>query len=172
MDLPNELAWKNQIQGHQGWLRTILRARVDNVHDADDLLQEVFADALEADADQVRDTAPWLYRIAIRKVLLHRRRCGRNRKALRTLADAAHGEEPSVIHEPLRTLLGQEHAAQIQRAFARLDGSDREILLLKYEHNWNYEQIGCRLGITRDKVTHRLRRARKRLRQSLNATGQ
>jgi RNA polymerase sigma-70 factor (ECF subfamily) len=44
---------------------------------------------------------------------------------------------------------------------------DREILMLKYTENWNYQQLAEHLGVTLHTVEYRLLRARKRLRQEL-----
>jgi RNA polymerase sigma-70 factor (ECF subfamily) len=52
-----------------------------------------------------------------------------------------------------------------------LSAQDREILMLKHSERWTYREIAEYLGISADKVVYRLARARARLRQRLQATG-
>ncbi len=160
-----------QLELHRSWLRTVISARVEDAATADDLLQETMMAALR-NCEQLQEQAklaPWLYRIAVRQVLLHRRTQGRQRKLVNGYAAAldqitrlpasSNGQA-----NPQEWLLRQESQAQVRAALRALPRRDREVLLLKYEQDWNYQQISEHLGLTREAVKFRLLRARKRLR--------
>lgn len=164
-----------ELERHRAWLRTVIAARVEDSAIADDLLQETLLAALRT-GGELRDEdslAPWLYRVAVRQVLLHRRTMGRRRKLLNGYADAVNliqgiGPASSADAEPATWLLRQESIAEIRHALTLLPKRDREVLALKYELDWNYLQIAEHLGATREAIKFRLLRARKRLRTLLN----
>ena len=109
--------------------------------------------------------APWLYRLAVRQALLHRRKCGRRRKLHDGYGNQYKGE-PSVL-EPLGWLLADERQALVRQALGRILPRDREILLLKYTEGWNYHQLAAHLGVSHSAIEARLHRARRRLREEL-----
>jgi RNA polymerase sigma-70 factor (ECF subfamily) len=112
--------------------------------------------------------APWLYQIAIRQTLLYRRKHGRRRKLVDRYADRYQPtEEQSRSPNPLDWLLAQERATFFRRAMDELSERDREILLLKYHHDWSYRKIAEQLSLSESAVEARLHRARQRLRQRL-----
>ncbi len=166
-----EIAWNQQVLQHADWLRTVVRSRVMQPQEADDLLQNVLAQALaldEARRDEVRSLGPWLYRLAVRAVLQFRRKSGRRRR----LHKAANEGRPQwEEQQPLDILLGEERSQLVRRALAALAGDDAEILLLKYVHNWGYAEIRDHLGLESHRIAYRLRRARERLRSELTRTG-
>ena len=102
----------------------------------------------------------WLYRVAVRQVLLYRRRRGRQRK----LADsyAWFQERNSALSnspDPLDLLLRNERQAMVREALGRLPGRDREILLLKYSEDWSYRELAEHLGVSESAIEARLHRA-------------
>ncbi len=109
---------------------------------------------------------PWLYRLAVRHVLLYRRRKGRQRK----LADgyAARSSTVSAMEtDPLNWLLADERRELVRVALQKLSPRDMEILLLKYTEDWSYHEIARQLGVSHSAVETRLHRARRRLRAEL-----
>lgn len=164
--------WQLIWQEHAAWLRTVLRARVQDEGLADELLQDVNVAAWqrrEQLCDQLK-IGPWLYRIAIRRVLMYWRGNGRQRQRwdpwntqfAEELTDKAQ-------MDPLRWLANREIHEQVRSALAELAPQDREILMLKHAENWTYDQVARRLGMTTDKVIYRIARARNRLKQRLCA---
>ena len=133
-------------------------------------LQTVIADAIAFSDRQgeVRSLGPWLYRMAVNAVLQFRRTCGRRRKLHNNYAAAGTSLD---LTEPLDIVLGSERTKMVQAALSGMSGEDVEILMLKYVHGWNYTQISKQLGLEGQRVAHRLRRARNRLKQQLHQRG-
>ncbi len=158
--------WKD----HRQWLRSVIMARLRGVDAVDDVLHEVLVAAARAGwmPSSSAEAARWLYRVAVRQALLYRRRLARQRRreqqyALRQ-STAPTGSQTS---EPLALLLADERRKRVQAALHRLPSRDAELLLLKYAHDWSYDQMAMHFGISRDSVKVRLHRARLKLRQLL-----
>ena len=162
--------WPSELARHNRWLRTVVFARLGNVQEVDEVMQEVALAAVEQKAPLAdpANVAAWLYPTAVLQSLLYRRRRGRQRKladryATRTQA----GDNRPVPADPLGWLLEKERASLIRRAVGRLSRRDAELLLLKYTEDWSYRQLAEHLGITTSAVEARLHRARQKLRHEL-----
>ena len=164
--------WPLILAEHDRWLRTIVYSRLREADAVDEVMQEVALAAVRqaapiADATRV---APWLYRLAVRYVLLYRRKCGRVRKLTNRFAEVRRPtEHDGSTPEPLDWLLADERRRLVHIALDKLPPRDAEILLLKYTEDWNYHQIAKQLGVSHSAVETRLHRARKRLRTELAA---
>ncbi len=172
LETPLELNWSTILAQHDRWLRTIVYSRLRE-HDAvEEVMQEVALAAVRQSAPiaDPNKVAPWLYRLAVRHVLLYRRKMGRRRKLLDRYVTR---EQPTEAQfgeaDPLNWLLARERRGMIRQALARLSERDGEILLLKYTENWSYFQIAKHLGVSHSAVEARLHRARQRLRDELAA---
>jgi RNA polymerase sigma factor (sigma-70 family) len=156
---------------HRGWLKTVLAARSGDPSAADDLLQEVLlaAEKSRRHGRPPEDLRPWLYRVAVRQALLHRRTLGRWKRALHRMRieTETRGERDNMA--PQDWLLSRERAELVRQAMARLPPRDAEILMLKYTENWNYREIAEHQGVTLAAVEGRLHRARNRLKQHLTS---
>ena len=145
-------------------------SRLRDRHATDEVMQEVALAAVRQAAplrDQTK-AAPWLYRLAVRQVLLYRRKMGRQRKL--TDGYVARAAPAGLIDvEPLDWLLADERRGLIRTALQKLSARDMEILLLKYTEDWSYQQIAQQLGVSHSAVEARLHRARRRLRAELAA---
>ena len=164
--------WEKTLAQHDRWLRTILAARLRDREAVDEVWQEVALAAVRQSAPLADESkaAPWLYRLAVRQVLLYRRKLGRRRKlAQRFVEQVPPAEHDALSPDPLAWLLADERRRLLRQALAELAPRDREILLLKYTENWSYHQIAAHLGISHSAVETRLHRARARLRQQLAA---
>lgn len=163
--------WQATWQEHAGWLRTVLRARVRDDRLADELLQAVSIAAWTR-REQLCDEArigPWLYRIALRQVLMFWRGQTRQRRRFVSLREeTAQGLVDQNTGDPLAWIARQEIHQHVRNALGTMAAQDREILMLKHSEDWTYRQIGQYLGISSDKVIYRLARARGRLRQRLS----
>lgn len=152
---------------HEGWLRTVVRSRLQEADAVEDVMQNIALAivrqrSLLADVNRV---GAWLYQIAVRQVLMYRRTTGRRRK----LHDRLQQQTSNLANpaEPLQTLLNQETREQVQQALQRLSELDRQVLMLKYAEGWTYREIANHLGVQEDTIEYRLLRARKNLRQHL-----
>ena len=155
---------------HEPWLRTTLFARLGNRDEVEEVMQEVAVAAANqsAKSERVDQVGPWLYRVAIRQVMLFRRKAGRRKKLVNKVAQATHPtEEDSRARSPLDFLVSQERQGEVRDAMARLSERDRQLLMLKYVEGMSYGEIAKQLGVTASAVQSRLHRARKVLRKTL-----
>lgn len=136
---------------------------------ADDVVSDAFLTAFRRrrhyDASHP-DARPWLYGIAARLILRHRRVEVRLYRALaRTGVDE--------ITEPYADRVDDRVAAQqagLAAALAELPAADREVLLLVAWADMSYEDVARALGIPVGTVRSRLHRARARTRRSLGGS--
>jgi RNA polymerase sigma-70 factor (ECF subfamily) len=164
--------WAATLAKHERWLRTAIFTRLGEHQAVEEVMQEV-ALAAVAQRAPLREPArvgAWLYRLAVRLVLLYRRRHGRQRRLIGVYAKhcgAEHGFSPAL--DPLDWLLFDERRRLVREALGGLPRRDAEILLLKYTEDWSYRELAAHLGIGESAVEARLHRARKRLREALAA---
>ena len=159
-----------EFASHQGWLRTVLLSRLGNREEADEVLQEIALAAANQSAkrEPVERVGPWLYRVALRQVLLLRRRQGRKRRLLSNIISRTDVTEACPkAHSPLEWMLHQERDKQVREVVNDMGERDRQMLLLKYVEGLSYEEISVKLGVTASSVQSRLHRARKLLREQL-----
>jgi RNA polymerase sigma-70 factor (ECF subfamily) len=164
MNLQRRTDWHDQLLSHAGWLRSVVRSRLGEPQSVDDVLQDVMTDAIASEDAEVRMIRPWLYRLAIHKVFMFRRKAGRRRRAYRQVEAR---DSNTNNDTPLELLLGQEQRHLVGKAMERLGGKETEILVLKYVQGWSYQTISENLDISLSKVTHRLRTSRSKLRNEL-----
>jgi RNA polymerase sigma factor (sigma-70 family) len=165
------LPGNSPVLAHCRWLRTVLVARSGDLDATDDLLQEVLLAAEKTcrNGHPPDDLRPWLYRVAVRQALLHRRKLGRRRRALKQKQIEDNSSSGNKQHRPLDWLLQREREQMVRTALTQLPPKDAEILLLKYSENWSYSQISEHLGLSLSAVEGRLHRARQRMRTELTA---
>ena len=158
--------WGQALESNRRWLATVIHARLADHQAAEDVLQEV---ALAAISQSCRPTdpgkiAPWLYRIALRKVINHHRTMGRRRRLVEGAISAGKASEHSTELAPGEWLLQKEKKLTVSEVMQRIDPQDRQILLLKYTEGWGYQELAEHLGISIKTVEYRLLKARRALR--------
>ncbi len=164
--------WPSVLAEHGRWLRTVVCARLGEPQAIDEVMQDISLAAVrqQAPLTDPAKVGAWLYRLAVRQSLLYRRKQGRRRKLIDRYAER---NRPSVADQrqadPLGWLLAEERRARVRAAMSRLPKRDREILLLKYTEDWNYQALAEHLGVSHSAVEARLHRARQRLRAELAA---
>lgn len=144
---------------------------------ADDLAQDVFLRAWRhlGEYDPSRKFSSWLFKIAHNRTIDQLRRS----KLRFTLAlgvdedeegigDVAAPEEQS---SPLRQAEAAELQRLVQESVAGLRPAYREILLLRFEQDMQYDEIAGVLGIALGTVKVQLHRARKALARELQRRG-
>lgn len=154
---------------HEGWLRTVVSSRLGETDAVDDVMQNIAMAVVRQKSalSGVQRVGAWLYRIAVRQVLMYRRATGRRRKLLqRVQSDAVSAVD---VAGPLGVMLHDETQESVRRALGQLGELDRQLLLLKYAEGWSYRQIAERLGVQEDTVEYRLLKARRTLRRQLSA---
>lgn len=158
---------------HEAWLRTTLLARLGNRDEVEEVMQEVAVAAASqsAKAEPVDRAGPWLYRVAIRQMMLFRRKAGRRKKLLNNVIQA---RQPTDVdgrtRTPIEFLCSLERQEEVRVALAKMSERDRQLLLLKYVEGMSYGDIATQLGVTASAVQSRLHRARGLLRRELLAS--
>ncbi len=150
-----------------------------SVHDgalADDLAQDVWC-ALIRQAPQYQPRArfrTWLFTLAHHRLVDH----WRTRKAHASLDDAGTEEAGAALADtlaadsgfgPLRQLQSREQAQALLDALAGLPAAQREAFLLQAEGGLSLAEIAQATGVGLETAKSRLRYARERLRQTLEA---
>jgi RNA polymerase sigma factor (sigma-70 family) len=162
--------WAAALAAHDRWLRTAVLARLGERQAVDEVMQEVAlaAVAQRAPLGDPSKLGAWLYRLAVRQTLLHRRKCGRRHRIdgrYAAMRGKAGGAAPAP--DPLDWLVQVERRHMVRAALETLTRRDAEILLLKYTEGWSYRELAGRLGVGESAVEARLHRARQRLREAL-----
>jgi RNA polymerase sigma-70 factor (ECF subfamily) len=144
---------------------------------ADDLAQDVFLRAWRhlGEYDPSRKFSSWLFKIAHNRTIDQLRRA-KLRFTLplgvdedeEGIGDVAAPEESS---SPLRRAEAAELQRLVQESVAGLRPAYREILLLRFEQDMQYDEIAGVLGIALGTVKVQLHRARKALARELRRRG-
>jgi RNA polymerase sigma factor (sigma-70 family) len=166
----DSIDWAKALEANRRWLSTVVHARLSDHQAAEDVLQEV-ALATFRQASKPTDpakVAPWLYRVALRKVINHHRSTGRRRKLVEGAIAAGRATEKSEALAPGEWLMRLEKQQSVAEALKELEPQDRQILMLKYTEGWGYQELSEHLGITIKTVEYRLLKARKSLRALMN----
>lgn len=153
------------------WRGPVFRFARRLLHDdaaAEDVLQDTFLTAHQRLASLRADGSfkSWLFAIARSQVLMQRRRRVGEPKTYEPMeslsdlgADAGWGQtmDPQELTERL------EHHVLFEKALARLDDEEREVLLLRDVEGLSGEDTAQALGLTLPGMKSRLHRARLRL---------
>jgi len=162
-----QIDWAAALAQHGRWLRTVVLARLGERQAIDEVMQEIALAVVKQQAllNDPSKVGAWLYRVAVRQVLLFRRRKGRQQKLVAGYgsANCRNGTAP----DPLDWLLLEERKAIVREALTRLPCRDVQILLLKYTEDWSYRELAIHLGVSEAAVEARLHRARQRLRDAM-----
>ena len=160
--------WGVALATHQGWLRRVVAARVGEPQAVDEVMQEIALAAVEqrSPLQNPARAGVWLYRLAVRHVLLYRRKTGRARSLVGRYAAR---QAPSAVDQsasPLAWILCNERQRLVQEALKRLPPRDAELLILKHAEGLSAREIAERLGVAVATIETRVHRARGRLRTS------
>lgn len=162
--------WAAVVETHRRWLRTVVYSRLGDADAVEEVMQNVSMAVVEQHPvlDDAAKAPAWLYRVAVRQALLHRRKLGREKRRTEQFTEQNRPAiENGSDYDPLRWLLADEERSLVRRALQQLRPRDRELLLLKYTEHWSCRELAERLGVRVTAVENRLHRARQRLRQQL-----
>lgn len=143
-------------------------ARRVGVDAGEDLAALTFLRAFRARARyrmEARDARPWLLGIAGNLVREHRRA---ERRHLRLVAKL--GSQP--VETASDPSVSTEVGALLAAALLRLSRADRDALLLHVWGGLSYEEVAAATGVPLGTVRSRIHRARRRVRELLERTGQ
>jgi RNA polymerase sigma-70 factor, ECF subfamily len=141
-------------------LRAYVYRIVGNPADADDIVQEAFLRMLRAGlpSDDEEQWRRYVYRIAS-NLIVDRWRRGKFEQAAAT------------VQEPAVSAPHYEDDATVAEIFAELKPRERALLWLAYVEGESHDEIAASLGVGRRGVRVLLFRARRRLRDLLQARG-
>src|SRR5215475_3885701 len=164
------------IEQEQPRLRNFIRKRVPDVGDAEDILQEVFFELVEAYRlmKPVEQVTAWLFRVARNRIIdLFRRR---QRDAARTGLSPAPAEGDSLeLEQMLPSREAGPEAAYFRAALAEeLDGAldelpeeQREVFIANELMGYTFQEIAKRTGVSVNTLLSRKRYAVQHLRRRL-----
>ncbi len=151
------MRWE-RLRPHLDFLYDLAMRETRHAQDAEDLVQEVAASALQV--DKPLRTGPRAYLAgAILKRAKHLRR-GRSRRRKRE----SRLPSPSCPEPPERAMIVRE---EVEAALASLDPEERRAVVLRYLHDLDYAEVAHALGITSEAARQRVRRALGRLRERI-----
>jgi RNA polymerase sigma-70 factor (ECF subfamily) len=147
------------FRAHYGQVYRYLRRRTNDPDRAEELTQQVFADAAAVLPDFGPDAPSplaWLYTVAHRRFVDEARRRAR---------EAAHGEQAAPPE------YGEALTAALAAAFGRLPDEQRTVLGMKLLRGARFPEIAASLGIGESAVKMRFLRGLRALREELEREG-
>ena len=145
---------------------------LSKVHDhgrAEDIAQEVFMSALRRlrSTDQTIAFKPWIYEIAKNACIDEFRRGGRAREVpLESDGEFVIDWQTSSVSRvptPVAAVEGKQRLEDLRGAFGGLSTTHHRLLVMREFEGMSYDEIGERLGMTRQMVESSLFRARRKL---------
>lgn len=166
----DETAFQQVVEAYQERVLNTCLGLVPNLHDAEDLTQEVFIE-LWRSAGSFRGDArlsTWLYRVAVNKSLeLLRSRQRKKRFAFFRSMVGLEDESAQHIRDEFNhpgVLLEQRERAQVLfAAMERLPGNQKTALVLQKTEGLSHTEIAEILGVSMASVESLLHRAKKNL---------
>jgi RNA polymerase sigma-70 factor, ECF subfamily len=165
----DQAAFAELVQRYSGALFNQAYRMLNDAHEAEDAVQEVFLRAYRnlASFDSSRRFVTWLLTIGSNHCI---DRLRRRRMRWLTLDDVAFWLPSSEAGPEGRALLDERRMA-VQQALQRLPENYRSVTVLRYWHDLSYLEIAEALNLTEATVKTRLHRARKLLAEVLAGEG-
>ncbi len=173
-------AFEALVRPHLGMLYRVIERILGNEAESQDALQDALI-TLHRELPGFQGASrfsTWAYRICVNQALMARRKRMRRREdALEDLMprfqdDGHHMDMDSVLAwseeaEALVKAEREELKARVRAGLDRLSDDQRAVFVLRDLEGWDTDEIGSRLGISRELVRQRLHRARLALRALL-----
>lgn len=165
-----EDALESAVREHSSLVYRIAYSVLRNHHDAEDATQETFVRVLrhQRKLEGVRDRKTWLARIAWR-VAVERRKRLPEIPLQEVEADAAVTRLRSQLVSAHESVLGREMAGMLASLITALPGQLRDVVTLSSLQELGPAEIAVVLGISESAVRSRIFRARRILKEKLEA---
>lgn len=151
----------------------MLRARLGNEEDAEDLVQELYLRLQRSAEPEIREPAAYLYKMALNLARDHQRERLRSRARDRQWVDATQtelGGEPVVGQAPADTAYGdRQRLERLVKALDELSPQCRRVFVLHKFEGLAHAEIAARLGIGRSTVEKHMTTALKHLTRRLGS---
>lgn len=144
------------LKQHKGIFFKVVRAYAFNIHDQDDLFQEIALQVWKSIPDFRGDSKPstWIYRVALFTALTWTRQ-ERKQPPTESIADAPQALMPQEAEQ-------DERIGWLYEQIAQLEPIDRSICLLMFE-GFRYREMAEMLGISESNVGVRVHRIKQQL---------
>ncbi len=149
-------------------IASFIRGRIRDHGRAEDVVQEVFISALRRlrSSEQSIAFKPWIYEIAKNACIDEHRRSQRTREV--SLDDEAElsggrGALLSIAPTPPAAMESKQRLDDLRGAFGGLSESHHQLLVMREFEGLSYDEIGRRIGMSRQMVESALFRARRKL---------
>ena len=162
---------------HQKKMLNVAFRMIGNYDEACDVVQEAFLSAYRAIGKFRGDAlfSTWLCGIVLNHSRTHlAQKAARLRREAGSLDDPVKSKDGSIVNEPcsseasvLEKIEKRELDQKVQECISRLDGEQREVLVLRDIQEFSYEEIGVMLNLAEGTVKSRLFRARSALKKCL-----
>jgi RNA polymerase sigma-70 factor (ECF subfamily) len=163
------------VTHYSGPVYSLIVGMVSESCDAADITQDVFLKAFRGIRGFRRGSSlkTWLYRIAIREALNHRRWLWRHHREQDSIdVEAVQGHNSLEIEDASSTPFDQaaSHEVQVavQQALLKVPGVFRSAVILRDLEGMSYEEVSEVLGVSVGTVKSRILRGRRMLRQILD----
>ena len=147
-------------------IKNHIRALVPDIHDAEDISQEVFAKAFQMieSYDPQYAFSTWLYTIARNSSIDFVRRHRINTRSMDFLSggDENTGAE-NWVPSPEEHLIFEQEIEKIRKAIESLPDIYRIVAEMRFIHEYAYEEMAKELCLSLGTVKTRIRRAKERL---------
>src|SRR6516162_5085670 len=149
LDPAQSLDWGTALAVHDRWLRRVVASRLGEPQAVDEVMQDVALAAVapRSPLQNPARVAVWLYRLAVRHVLIYRRKAGRRRGLVDRYAARTDHNGLDSAPSPLAWLVRDERQRLVQAALRRLPPRDAELLILKYAEGFSARELADRLGV-------------------------
>jgi RNA polymerase sigma-70 factor (ECF subfamily) len=156
------------VTAHYGRLRRLCRLMLGDPQEAEDVVQEVFLKAHEAErlGRAPMDWGAWLTRVAVNACRDRRRAGGWMRFRLRSI----HIDDLPLVADtqaPSEAAVGEETRRRIWVAFRTLPRRQQEVFALRYIEEQPTADVALALGLSPGSVKRHLYRAVRHLRHAL-----
>jgi RNA polymerase sigma factor (sigma-70 family) len=159
-------SWEAIVTDHSARVYRLAYRLTGNLHDAEDLTQEVFVRVFRSLHTYTPGTMEgWLHRITTNLFLDQARR--KQRIRFDALSDEAAGRLPSMLPTPDVAQMDRMFDADIEVALASLAPDFRAAVVLCDVEGLTYEEIADVLGLKLGTVRSRIHRGRAQLRAAL-----
>ena len=120
LDSAQPVDWGAALALHQGWLRRVVASRLGEPQAVDEVMQDVAlaAVAQRSPLENPARVGVWLYRLAVRHVLIYRRKSGRRRSLVDRYAKRLGVGEIDGAPSPLGWLVRDERQQLVQERSA------------------------------------------------------
>lgn len=162
-------AFDELINRYKNSVFAIIYRMIGNYQDAEDISQDVFINVYRKlyQFDAGKKFGPWIHRIAVNTCISHLRK---RSKVVSLAFDETYmqqyeEENASWVMNPQAEIEKAELKRQMDQAISELPEAYKVLIVLRYQMEYNNQEIADILGISKENVEVKTHRARKALRK-------